>query len=412
MDTGYMREHMPMREKDYDGPGRDDCPPRPAAKKILLILESTGAGVGRHVIDLARALDRADCEVHLIYSGLRMEAGFRGELARLERVYTRRIDMRRAPSPGDILAVLKIRSYLTRYGPFDVIHGHSSKGGALARLAAIGYPGSCVYTPHAFRTMDPLLHPAARWLYKAIERGLGTLTSTIIVVSEDEKRHAIELGLPEELLQVVPNGIDAGSLGSRDAARRELHLDADEVCIGFVGRLAPQKAPETLVEAFAGIAHRFANARLAILGDGPQSATLHEQAERLGVHERILWVKDMTGPEVMPAFDIFVMPSRYEGFPYVLLEAAVAELPIIATPVGGTSAVLRESTNGFYTPVERPDRLELALSRLLKDPALRRKMGQASGIIGRSFTIDTMVERTLQVYACAGNVCQTQQQGA
>jgi glycosyltransferase involved in cell wall biosynthesis len=381
-------------------------------RKILLILESTGAGVGRHVIDLATALDGTGCQVHLIYSGLRMEAGFRGELEKLERVRTCMINMRRAPHPGDILAAIKIRRYIARFGPFDVIHGHSSKGGALARLAAAGIPGSCIYTPHAFRTMDPLLHPAAHWLYKAIERGLCALTDAIIVVSEDEKRHATSLGLPVDKLHVVPNGIESGSLGPRDAARKKLSFDTNTVYIGFVGRLAPQKAPETLVEAFAGIAHRFENTCLVMLGDGPLRAMLHERAAQLGVSERIIWLQNMKGPAVMPAFDVFAMPSRYEGFPYVLLEAAAAELPIIATPVGGTSAVLKDEVNGFYIPVEQPARLEQALSRLMEDPALRRQMGQASGNIIRSFTIDTMLDRTLQVYASTGNVYRTQQQGA
>jgi len=98
-------------------------------RKILLILEASGGGVARHVIDLARELDDQGHKAHLIYSGLRMEADFRGDLETLGRFKTYRVDMRRSPHPNDLAAVLRIRKYIARPGPLDVLHGHSSKGG-------------------------------------------------------------------------------------------------------------------------------------------------------------------------------------------------------------------------------------------------------------------------------------------
>lgn len=369
-------------------------------------MESTGGGVGRHVIDLANGLDHTGREVHLIYSARRMEEGFRRELEKLDRISTRKIDMQRAPHLSDIAAVFRIRSYIAKHGAFDVIHGHSSKGGALARLAAAGLPSSCIYTPHAFRTMDPLLHSVARWLYKMIERCLCFLTDAVILVSDDEKKHAISLGLPLEKLYVVPNGIAPEALGSRNEARLKLQFGEDKVYIGFVGRLAPQKSPETLVEGFSKIVYRFDNARLVMLGNGPLSEKLRKLAEQLGVRERIIWLQDMSGSALMPALDIFVMPSRYEGFPYVLLEAAAADLPIIATPVGGTRAIVKNEENGFVVPIGRVDMLKQAMTRLLEDSTLRRKMGQTSGDIVRPFTIGAMVDKTLKVYETASKLYQ------
>jgi glycosyltransferase involved in cell wall biosynthesis len=162
--------------------------------KILLVLEASGAGVGRHVIDLARELDCQGHTVHLIYSGHRMDGGFRRDLDTLGRVNAYRIDMRRAPHPNDLVATLKIRKYIASFGPFDVIHGHSSKGGAVARLAAIGFPGFRIYTPHAFRNLDPLLGSLSRWLYKGIERSLVHFTDGIILVSVEEKTMLSTLG--------------------------------------------------------------------------------------------------------------------------------------------------------------------------------------------------------------------------
>jgi glycosyltransferase involved in cell wall biosynthesis len=366
--------------------------------KILLILEASGGGVGRHVIDLARELDQRGHTVHLIYSGLRMEEGFNSDLETLGRVNTCRIDMHRAPHLKDLAAVLQVHKYIDSFGPFDVIHGHSSKGGAVARLAAIGLPGFRIYTPHAFRTLDPLLRPLSRWLYRGFERILSFLSNGIILVSVEEKNHATTLGLTPKKLYVVPNGIDPGVNSSRDEARRQLNLESDKLYIGFVGRLVHQKNPASLIEAFAGLAGRFELARLVLLGDGPLSSELHSLATHLGVAEQVIWMTDPAGPTVMPALDVFVMPSRYEAFPYVLLEAAAARLPIVATPVGGTSAVLQDKVNGFLVPPDHPDMLTQALYQLLENPVLRQKMGQASEIVARRYTIAAMTDKTLNVY--------------
>lgn len=369
-----------------------------APLKILYILEASGGGAGRHTLELAGELDHQGHTVHLIYSNHRMDDEFRRELAGLDRINTCRIDMRRAPHLHDLAALLKIRRYIRKFGPFDIIHGQSSKGGALARLAAIGLPGVRIYTPHALRTMNPLLHSASYRLYKVVERVLCRISDAIILVSDDEKKHALAIGLTPGKLHMVPNGIDPQAMLSRDSARQQLQFNNDYLYIGFVGRFVPQKAPESLIEAFAKITRQFEAARLVMLGDGPLSSTLQQLANRLGVNERIIWKDDIAGPALMPAIDVFVMPSRYEAFPYVLLEAAAAGLPIVATPVGGTSAIVRDDVNGCLVPPDQPAMLAQTLVRLLGDAPLRHKMGQASRKIIQAFTITNMAERTLTVY--------------
>jgi glycosyltransferase involved in cell wall biosynthesis len=227
-----------------------------------------------------------------------MDGGFLRDLETLGRVNTCRIDMRRAPHPNVLVATLKIRKYIAGFGPFDVIHGHSSKGGAIARLAAIGFPGFCIYTPHAFRTLNPLLGSLSRWLYKGVERSLSGFTDGIILVSVEEKDHAIDLRLTPEKLHVVPNGITQRRASSRNEARRQLNLDNDKLYIGFIGRLVHQKNPALLIEAFAGLTSHFELARLIMLGDGPLSAPLHDLAAQLGVTDRIIWMKDIEGTTV------------------------------------------------------------------------------------------------------------------
>ena len=368
--------------------------------KILLIIESSGAGVGRHVIDLTAELARSGHTVHLIYSPSRMDGLFaRGiEELRALNVTMMSLPMTRSPHPKDAPRALAIRRYLKQHGPFDVVHGHSSKGGALARLAGIGLPGIRVYTPHALFTMNPGLKPAAKWVFATIERILAWFADGIILVSEDERLHAVEVALPPKKLFTIPNGVRLPTAPPAENLRAKMGVPSDAVCVGFVGRFVPQKAPENLLRAFATLAGRFPKTRLMMVGDGSLEAALHEQATALNIADRVCWPGPMNGAEAMFAFDIFVLPSRYEGFPYVLMEAMAARLPIVMTHVGGAGTLVRDGENGFVVPPDDVNQLTATLDRLLADESRRRELGNRGGELVQEFSIQKMVEKTVALY--------------
>lgn len=367
---------------------------------ILLVVEAASAGVGRHVIDLALGLTRAGHRARLVYSPLRMDAAFGLGLDGLVRlgVKVQAVAMRRAPHPCDLAAVLAIRRVIRSQGPFAVIHGHSSKGGALARLAAWGLPGARVYTPHAMFTMDDTLPAAARWAFGAVERGLDRMGHGVILVSEEEKRHALACGLAPGRLFVVPNGLAPAPAGPREPLRRRFGLTAEHVCIGFTGRLARQKAPADLLRAFALLAPQAPQARLVMVGDGPLGAELREESRRLGIAGSTVWAGSMPGTEAAAAFDVFALPSRYEGLSYALLEALAAGLPVAMTEVGGAGSVVEDDREGLVVPVGDPAAMAGALLRLVKDEGLRRRLGEAARARVREFSVERMTARTLDVY--------------
>ncbi|MGH8655644.1 MAG: glycosyltransferase family 4 protein [Gammaproteobacteria bacterium] len=365
--------------------------------RILLVLETSGGGSGRHVVDLARGLSDMGHEVHLVYSENRIEQRFAHDIKGIVGVQQARVDMNRAsPHPCDFLAIKEIRAYLARFGPFEIVHGHSSKGGALARLAAIGQHAIRVYTPHAFRTVDPSLNRLLALTYIGLERLLYQLTDGIILVSQEEREHALACGLSTDKLFVVHNGIQPVNSPKRGEIRKRLGLNDNNVYLGFVGRFVPQKDPQRLISAFASLASRFPDLCLLMVGDGPLAPKLYQLVERLGQNGRIRWLDNEYGPDIMPAFDIFVMPSLYEGFPYVLVEAAAAGLPLVATRVGGTSAIIREGVNGLI--VDNFEDLAQAIARLVEDPLLRRTMGEVSQQIAGVYTIENMMIQTCAVY--------------
>lgn len=371
--------------------------------RILILVEACG-GVARHITDLCAGLHARGIEVHLLYSPKRADAVLTTGLQRLSMLGIRARPVIMGPEPGlaDLQAWREIRHYLREHGPFDVIHGHSSKAGALARLSGIAACRVKVYTPHAFVTMNSAMPPARRLLYRWIEGFLDTLGDAVIATSPAEFEHArIFLQIPEDKLFLVTNGITPpaeATSARRETLRREWGIRDDEVVIGTVARLVPQKAPELLIRAFAGVVRCRENARLVMVGDGPLRERLELEAARLGVSDAVVWPGYLEDPRVMSAFDVFALGSRYEGFPYVLLDALAAGLPVVTTAVGGAELAVDEGQNGIVVPIGGEKEMTGALSGLVADPDKRQRMGAASRIKAVSFDVDRMVEETVKIY--------------
>ncbi|MFW6062465.1 MAG: glycosyltransferase, partial [Planctomycetota bacterium] len=278
--------------------------------RVLMVVEATLAGVGRHVLDLREGLAAQGHEVHLIYSPLRKDAFFSRRLETGPDAPATSLPMRREIGPWDLAAARAVRDYLQEHGPFDILHGHSSKGGALARLAGRKRPEAVVYTPHAILTMNPRLGRLARAGLGSVERLLGRWTNAVIAVSPEEQEHLQSLGFPPARIRRIPNCVPVPELPTREQARRQLHLPTDARIVGFVGRLAPQKAPDVLIRAFGQLALSREDVHLAIIGTGEMEPALRDLAEQTGRGDRIHWLGAQAGQQAMAAFDLFALPSR------------------------------------------------------------------------------------------------------
>jgi glycosyltransferase involved in cell wall biosynthesis len=366
--------------------------------RILMIVESSGGGTGRHVLDLSEGLIQRDCEVHLIYSTGRIDKIFRERLDEIKDLRQMAIPMRTIPHPKDFTVVKAVRRYLREFGPFDAVHGHSSKGGAIARLAAFGTGVPAFYTLHGLIMMDPGLARWKRLFYLSIELALSLRTSKIIAVSPEEARAAMRMGLGKSRVMTVPNGVGPARLVPRNQARRELVVDENAFVIGFVGRLVDQKAPHVLVEAFAAAAKVAPRARLAMVGSGPLLDSLRALASRLQVADKILWLGERDARGVLAAFDLFALCSRKEGLPYVVLEAMAAGLPVVATASSGVEILIEPGVNGIVVPTDDVRALTDAFIGLASDAERLAAYGKASLQRAAHFTIDAMVEGTMAAY--------------
>ncbi|MFC3165266.1 glycosyltransferase family 4 protein [Ciceribacter thiooxidans] len=372
-------------------------PERPLS--VLQVLEPSGGGSGRHFIDLCGGLAAQGHAVTAVYSPVRAEARFVEDLLSRNRHRVIALPMQRAVGPWDAVAWWQLREIIKREGPFDIIHGHSSKAGALTRLRLPGRHTPRVYTPHAFRTMDPTLGDKGRLVYGAVERFLGRhLSERVICVSDSEYDHAISLGIPAGKLRVVVNGVAPVPSDRRAELRAGWDIPDEAVVFGFVGRLQPQKAPERLVAAFARTAAQMPQAHLLMIGAGEMEAELRRQIATTGVSDRIRLTAELPGNEAIQAFDALVMPSRYEAMSYVMLEAATAGKPLILSEVGGVSTVLEDGVNGILVGND-DDPTELAAAMAsLGDPATRTRLTANAVARAGRYGLDVMVSQTLSVY--------------
>lgn len=377
-----------------------------APLRLCLIAETMMTGVGRHVADIVEAMAARGHEIHLLHSTTRVDERLLARLKRLAGVHLRAFAMRREPHWSDGPTLLALFRHVRTRGPFDVIHGHSSKAGVYARLIGLGLPGRCLYTPHCFATMSPHLSTWRRTAFGLTERALALSTDRVICLSAAEKEHALGLGIGEDRVVVVPNGIDGRTL----RGRRQLGLDLpdDRVIIGFVGRLDTQKAPHLLIEAVAGLLGGGFDIHLVVVGDGPLSAELAARTRRLGIAERVSWCGQVPSAAWIPTFDVLAIPSVYEGFSYVLLEAMQAGVPAVCTPVGGVAEAVRDGINGYVVPHDDVDALAARLGLLAGDPERRREMGRRARESAMRFTLAAMVDRLEEVYrqtpAVAGDI--------
>jgi glycosyltransferase involved in cell wall biosynthesis len=242
-----------------------------------------------------------------------------------------------------------------------------------------------------------------------IKRRIGTrvlnwLPATVVAVSRSLRSQLLAEGFPESRVRVVRNGIDPGPPPApelRRDARARLGLHEDELVIGAVGRLAPVKDFGALIAAFGLVRSLPGRARLVIVGDGPERAALLSEARAANVSRAVLFTGHQDDvPSLMPAFDIFVNSSIYEGVSLTVLEAMAAGLPVVATAVGGTPEIVDDGVNGRLVPRRAIREMASAVAGLARDPELRARFGAAGrSRVLQSFHIDRMVRTYAGLYA-------------
>ncbi|CAB3750307.1 glycosyl transferase family 1 [Burkholderia puraquae] len=369
-----------------------------APLRIALVVEAAGGGVAVHLTDLIAGLRaRSNVEIHLIAPlGARFDdAMLAGAAAQCNTFH--RLPLRRDVGAHDLRGVLALRRLLRRIRP-DIVHSHSSKAGALARLCR--GPWKQIYTPHAVYTLNPTLSPAKRAFYGRVERVLGNACSdAVIAVSQDEADHLHALGIARDRIRLVENGVTPPRLLAGQAARIALGLADNTFVVGFVGRFDHQKGVDRLVRIARLLDERYGKRlQVVAIGSGDFDRAAGDEARDLPANLRIAGRVD-EARRYFSAFDLLALPSRYEGFPYVCLEAVAARVPMVAMQVSGATELIAEHHVGLSVPnSDDPAAFAAMVGRLVDHPAAYRLMRDQCTRAYAHFSADAMVDRTLAVY--------------
>jgi len=276
----------------------------------------------------------------------------------------------------------------------DLIHAHSTFAGAVVRLLSLAWPlPPVIYCPHGW-VFEVGKTPSVRAGLRLAERLLSYLSHVIVAISNAERQQGEQAGIEHGRLAVIPNGISAKSPRHR-AAWNDPRLK-----VLFVGRLDRQKGVDVLLQAARPLGARLS---LRIVGEQVLSGSLQPIVEEaLGgalSHVEFLGWQDRDGVAAqINACDVVVMPSRWEGFGLVAVEAMRAAKPVVASAVGGLADIVQDGVTGRLVPPDDPQALAAALLR--DTPAALRRMGEA----GRArfmwqYTSDRTANGLLRTYA-------------
>jgi glycosyltransferase involved in cell wall biosynthesis len=254
----------------------------------------------------------------------------------------------------------------------EVVHSHGYRSDVLTRVAALVSRFPTVTTVHGF-TGGGMKNRAYERLQLLALRGFDA----VVPVSEPLSRMLERAGIPARRLHLVPNAYaPLFRPEDRATARGKLGLPPEGKVIGWVGRLSREKGPDVAIRALAGVRDR--NWVAVFLGDGPERAALERLAAEQGVASRIRWMGTWSGAgAVMAAFDVLLLSSRTEGTPVVLLEAAAAGVPIVATAVGGVPDLLDDADRTSLAPPDDPAALAERLAGVLDRPEQALRLAAA-----------------------------------
>ena len=277
-------------------------------------------------------------------------------------------------SPRNDVTALSRLTEMFSSRQFDVVHTHSAKAGAIGRIAAhrCGVP-VIAHSYHGFPFHEFQSH-ARQSAYVAIERRLARITDVVLCIGSGVATEALRRGLTDgpklrTIAPVVESRVVPATPESRRTARRTLGLPPEAAVVGTVGRLDYQKAPEHFLQALATLRGVRPEAHGVWIGSGPLLDSVRSQIRDLGLEGHMVLAGERRDvADLLPAFDVFSMSSRYEGLPCAVVEAMRCGVPVVVTAVNSVPDLVVPGETGLLVPPGRPRELASAIASVLEDP--------------------------------------------
>ncbi|MDX9872820.1 MAG: glycosyltransferase family 4 protein, partial [Clostridia bacterium] len=356
-------------------------------KSILLVCRRAQGGMKSHLEILIKGLVKANFRVGV--------AAPEPTLRLPPEVELHPLDIPEIPYPHVLRTSVRTLKDLLEKKDFSIVHTHGYAAGITGRLASIRAPKKALL--HTIHNFFPQTSPFLLTGGKLAELWLSQYTHKIITVSEQLKIFLLTIGIKPDKLVTIYNGIDAAGFPPQDKAeaRKLLHLSAEERVVGTVARLIPAKGIDLFLQALA-LLKKTTSLKGVVIGDGPQKFALQELAQQLGLQDTVIFTghrEDVSA--LFPALDIFILPSRREGFGLTVLESQWLGIPVIAADTGGIREIVEHGENGLLFAAGDFRELAWHMDRLLADEETRTTLAEKGAHSVRlRFTAERMLEET------------------
>jgi glycosyltransferase involved in cell wall biosynthesis len=370
-----------------------------APLRIIHIVRAPIGGIFRHISDLAIAQTRAGHQVGVVCdasTGGPFEDAAIARLAPQLALGIARFPMRRQVTPGDLKAAGSLYRHIRDLKP-DVLHGHGAKGGVFARaigtvLRMRGRKVTRIYCPHG----GSLHYDASKIegkVYFALERLQQRFTDGLVFVSDYEySAYESKVTPPRIAARVVYNGLMPEEFSA-------VQPQDDAVDFLFIGMLRDLKGPDLFIEALSRMKTVFGlTPRAHIVGEGDDRARYEAMVRDHGLEEQVTFLGPLPAREAFALTRCVVVPSRAEAMPYIVLETVAANVPLIATRVGGIPEIFGRYADKLVTPGNAED-LASAMATAYSDPeAMRRRAEGQRKCLSETFNVDLMNDRITSLY--------------
>jgi glycosyltransferase involved in cell wall biosynthesis len=368
--------------------------------RVLEMIDQPFLGGGQiNLISLARSLDKEKFEVFACSrdGGPLVEEFEKIDIQHFPVPFSKRMGRKIVQKISPILTNKKI----------DILHTHGGIAGFYGRWAA----RKCrtpviVHTLHGIHYLHYRNFLLKRF-FILLERYFSRFTDAVIFVSGADKEKGKKFKLaPEGKMCTIKNGIDLSAfkeedmVNSKAAKRKEAELESFQPIVGTVARLHRQKGIPYLLKATQKISQAFPRIKILIIGGGPLGQKLERMARRLDVKEHVWFMGERKDAQDLASlFDVFILPSLWEGLPYVLMEASALGKPVVATDVDGNREIIEDGKTGILVPARNPEKMAEAVVKLLREKAFASKLGErAKKSVPPKFSLSRMVEETQSLY--------------
>ncbi len=367
-------------------------------KILYLVTKGNFGGAQRYVYDLATSLPKDQFEVTVAFG----DGNILGEKLTEAGIRTIQINsLKRDINPLlDFSTLIELIKLFRKERP-DIIHLNSSKIGGLGALAGrIAGVKKIIFTTHGWAFNEP--RPwISRQCLKVLQWITIVLSHITIDLSEKTRKQVLHWPFISKKVQVVYNGIDTIEFKEGFEARQFLNKGISEsVWIGTISELHLNKGLDVAIEAFAEIVSEYPDCAFVIIGEGDERKKLEALTEEKKLTHNVHLLGHIPDAQkYLKAFDIFTLTSRKEGFPYALLEAGYAGLPVIASDVGGISEIITDKVSGLLTRPTHKEDIVKALEFMLQNPKQREIFGNnLNKKVKADFSKGKMVRETIKLY--------------